>query len=71
MTGRELEARRTEVVTLCAGDVPCLSAVNAHFETCFNESYSIMGARNQGGLNVAQLANCINTASGTPFFTAN
>lgn len=61
---------KTQVVTLCAGDTACLTAVNTHFDDCFDQSYS-MGGRNSGGsLNTPALASCINTRSGQPLFEA-
>jgi hypothetical protein len=64
---------KTQLVTICASEKTtekeCLSAIDSHYETCFDSSYTLGGRFQSSGLDSEQLANCINSKSGQPWFT--
>lgn len=65
-------ATKTQLVAICNGDKAsekdCLSAIDNNYETCFDSSYTIGGRFQSSGLDSEQLANCINSKSGKPWF---
>lgn len=59
---------RDHLIEVCAGDSECTLAVDAHFDGCFDDSYS-MGSRRRGAtLDASALVECINIRSGVPHF---
>lgn len=59
---------KAHLVTLCHGDAGCQSAVDSHFEACFESAYKMGGRRSSSRLESEQLVSCINSRSGKPYF---
>jgi hypothetical protein len=63
---------KTQLVTICASDKAtekdCLSAIDSYYDNCFDNSYSLGGRRQSGGLDSRNLADCINSKAGQPWF---
>lgn len=59
---------KVHLVEVCEQEEACIKAVENHYSNCFEDSYKMGGRREGGSLDVAQLANCINTQAGEDFF---
>jgi len=62
---------KARLVELCEGDTGCLSAVEAHYDACFDGSYKMGGRRSSSKLDVDGLVACVNQAAGEPYFAVN
>jgi hypothetical protein len=61
---------RVKLEALCTGDSACLKSVEANFDACFEDAYSV-ASRKQDGPRVAQvLVGCLNQKSGEEYFVA-
>jgi hypothetical protein len=60
---------KAHLTTLCAGDSACATAVDTHFEGCFDSAYKLGGRRSSSHLEGGQLVQCINARAGKPYFT--
>jgi hypothetical protein len=61
---------KAQLVGACDQDQACLSSVNAHFDTCFNDSYSLGGRRRAGRLDGNKFATCLNQKAGKDYFSS-
>jgi hypothetical protein len=62
---------RTRLVELCAGDSQCQTAVQTHYDSCFETAYK-MGGRHEGSkLDANALVACVNHKSGEEYFTVD
>jgi hypothetical protein len=62
---------KARLVELCESDTGCLSAVEAHYDACFDGSYKMGGRRSSSKLDVDALVACVNEAAGEPYFEVN
>jgi hypothetical protein len=62
------EEFKVELVTMCAGQEQCISAVNAHAVDCFKEHYKIGTKRRRTGLKGDEFITCINSEAGEEMF---
>lgn len=60
---------RAQLVVLCESDKDCTAAVDQHFDSCFDDNYSLGGKRRSGGLNQEAFLSCFNTKSGKVHFS--
>lgn len=65
---QEAKAMKAEMLTMCAGEAPCIEAVEKYAKTCFDENYR-MGRRSQG-VRMDEFVACVNKSSGTEFFVS-
>jgi hypothetical protein len=62
---------KTKLVSLCSGDPDCVASVEANFDACFEDAYSI-ASRKEDAQKVAQsLVRCLNSKSGEEYFVAS
>jgi hypothetical protein len=59
---------KAHLMTVCESDAGCRSAVEAHFEACFDSAYKMGGRRRSSRLESEQLVSCINSRAGKPYF---
>ena len=59
---------KQKLLDICQDDSRCVSAVDTHYDTCFESSYNLGGRRRSGRLNGEQLTNCINEQAGEAYF---
>ncbi|MGB5634254.1 MAG: hypothetical protein WBM44_25520 [Waterburya sp.] len=64
-TAKEVEQ---EMIAICSSDQDCTKAVNTHFKSCFDDSYSMGSRRRSSSLDTQKLVGCINSNSGVEFF---
>ena len=62
------KAVQQEMISVCSIDQDCANAVNQHFKSCFDASYSMGSRRRASSLDTEKLASCINSNSGVEFF---
>jgi hypothetical protein len=62
---------KTTLVSICASEQQCLAAIEDHYDSCFDSSYSLGSRFRSGGLDSEKLANCINNKSGQPWFAVD
>ena len=62
------KAVQQEMISVCSVDQDCANAVNTHFKSCFDASYSMGSRRRASSLDAEKLARCINSNSGVEFF---
>jgi len=60
---------KTHLIKVCDAEKACEDAVNAHFDACFESSYSMGGRHRSSSLKGEELIKCINSRSGKPYFT--
>src|SRR5262245_53118213 len=65
--GNERKEMKAKMVEMCAGEAPCLAAVEQHAEKCFDNNYH-MGRRRQG-VRMDDFVACVNQESGTQYFS--
>lgn len=64
----EIKAR---LVALCEGESACAHAVETHFDTCFDDAYTL-SSRSQDAPKIAHsLVACLNEKSGESYFVAS
>lgn len=59
---------KQEMIAVCSSDQDCTNAVDTHFKSCFDDSYSMGSRRRASSLDTQKLAGCINSNSGVEFF---
>ncbi|MFP2924897.1 hypothetical protein ACLESO_06710 [Pyxidicoccus sp. 3LG] len=69
--GQAKDETRQQLETACAQKAECRSGAGQHFESCFDENYTLGGRRRAGGLNTDGLVTCINGKVGKPLFSAH
>jgi hypothetical protein len=62
---------KARLVELCEGDAECQSAVDAHYDGCFDASYKMGGRRTASRLDLDALVACVNQRSGEPYFAVD
>jgi hypothetical protein len=62
---------RTRLVELCAGDAQCQSAVQTHYDSCFEASYRLGGRHDGSRLDANALVTCVNRKAGEEYFTVD
>jgi hypothetical protein len=60
---------RTRLEQICEKDADCLSSVDQHFESCFEQHYKLGGRRRAGGLDGSAMVSCINGKAGKELFS--
>lgn len=61
---------RVRLVALCEGESACAHSVETHFDTCFDDAYTL-GSRSQDAQKIARtLVTCLNEKSGQGYFVA-
>ena len=65
-TFKEVKAR---LVQVCENDQKCIAAVETHFKSCFDSSYSMGGRRRSSELRSTELVSCINQRAGANYFS--
>jgi hypothetical protein len=53
----------------CGDDKECLSAVEQHFDSCFESHYDLGGRRRSGGLKAEEFLQCFNEKAGAMVFS--
>ena len=66
--GQEAKEMKANMLSMCAGDTPCIEAVEKYAASCFDENYR-MGRRRQG-VKMDEFVACVNRSSGTDFFVS-
>jgi hypothetical protein len=66
----DAQETKSHLVSLCADDARCVKSVEANFDACFESAYKLGGRRQAAHLGADQLASCLNSRSGQPYFTA-
>jgi hypothetical protein len=59
---------KARLVELCEGDNQCVTAVNTHFQGCFDSAYKMGGRRQSSRLDSDALVGCVNSRAGKPYF---
>lgn len=59
---------RDTLLSICAEERQCVSAVEKHFQPCFDAHYSFGGRRQAGYLKGDQFMDCLLEQSGAPYF---
>jgi hypothetical protein len=59
---------KAHLMTVCESDAGCRSAVESHFEACFESAYKMGGRRSSSRLESEQLVSCINSRAGKAYF---
>jgi hypothetical protein len=62
---------KTKLTTLCEGDSSCIASVDANFDTCFEDAYSMAEKKSTEQQAAQALVTCLNTRSDEPYFTAS
>jgi len=60
---------RARLIELCAGDAPCQTAVQNHYDACFEAAYKMGGRHESSRLDANALVACVNKRSGEEYFT--
>lgn len=60
---------RATLQSVCGEDSQCTSAVEKHFQSCFDANYSLGGRRQAGSLNGDKFTDCLREQAGAPVFT--
>jgi hypothetical protein len=62
---------QARLVELCEGDAACQTAVQKHYDACFDSAYK-MGGRNQSSkLDLNTLVKCVNSRAGEEYFSVS
>jgi hypothetical protein len=59
---------KAHLVQLCHGESGCLSAVEHHFDTCFEQAYKMGGRRQASQLQSGELVQCLNSRGRKSYF---
>lgn len=62
---------RAQMLEFCQGVSKCEAILKEHFDTCFDDSYSMGSRRRSGGLDSQSFVECINGKSGAELLTLN
>jgi hypothetical protein len=62
---------KTKLVSLCAGDAECIASVEANFDACFEDAFSIASRREDAQRVAQSLVSCLNKRSGEEYFVAS
>jgi hypothetical protein len=61
---------KAQLVGACDQDQACLTSVNTHFDTCFDNSYSLGSRRRAGSLDGDKFTSCLNQKAGKDYFSS-
>jgi hypothetical protein len=59
---------KAHLVQLCEGESGCLSAVEHHFDSCFEQAYKMGGRRQASHLESGELVQCLNNKGSKSYF---
>ena len=60
---------RADLIKMCEKEKPCISAVNKHFDSCFDGAYSAGTKRKGASFNQNTFLSCFNQRAGTTYFS--
>ena len=59
---------RARLIELCSGDAQCQTAVQTHYDACFDSAYRVVGRHEASKLDANALVACVNRKSGEEYF---
>lgn len=67
--GQSHDTIKADLVKMCEKEQACVSAVNRHFDACFDTAYSMGGRRKSASFDQNQFLNCFNQKAGKTYFS--
>ncbi len=61
---------KAEMIQMCDNDPACIAVVEEYAEACYKENYATTRKRNKVYVKMEDFVECVNSKSGTEFFSA-